>query len=387
MKNKIAIASAFLAASSFSMGEIVINEFLSFEGFVDMSYSHTDGELDGSHGNADIDETDNSFAIDQVEIDWLFDFDPVTAQIDIQYDGQNGSFRPDANDDVADDDDVFVEQAFVTYHFDGDFEGLAITGGRYASMLGFEAFEPTGLYQYSFAYDMQNPGFDGSAGDTVGDFSVIPNYAQGVKATYETGNSFYGISIQDEAFDYNQGRLGGDDDDISSWAVEVAAAYEFDGGITVFLGGAFEDGQGNTQYKGNAGDTYVVNGYVTYEMGAWLFAAELTYGESEASRFAIGSDDEEALQGLLMANYAYSDVASVTGRVSYVDNEDTSTGGKEQFEAIKYTLAHNYAFTDNLLLVTEVGFVDGTWDNVDDVATDDYDYTSLVGAVELLFSF
>jgi hypothetical protein len=46
MKNKIAIASAFVAASSFSMGEIVVNDFLSFEGFVDSSYSHTDAEAE-----------------------------------------------------------------------------------------------------------------------------------------------------------------------------------------------------------------------------------------------------------------------------------------------------------------------------------------------------
>ena len=108
MKNKIAIASAFLAATSFSMGEIVINDFLSFEGFVDMSYSHTDVEAD----DLDFDASDNSFNIDQVEIDWLFDFDPVTAQIDLQYENA-------AN---GDDDETEVEQAFVTYHMDGELE-------------------------------------------------------------------------------------------------------------------------------------------------------------------------------------------------------------------------------------------------------------------------
>ena len=389
MKNKIAIASAFLAASSFSMGEIVINDFLSFEGFVDMSYSHTDGELDGS-GTADINETDNSFAIDQVEIDWLFDFDPVTAQIDIQYDGSNDGFRAarDSEGNLIDPDDdadeVFVEQAFVTYHFEGEYEGTAVTAGRYASMLGFEAFEPTGLYQYSTAYDMQNPGFDDA---DFSNFSVIPNYSQGVKLTHETDNTFFGISVQDESFDYDADRLGGDDEDVSSWAVEVAGAYEFEDGITVFLGGAYEDGSGNTLYLGNAGDTYVINTYATYETGAWLFAGELNYGNSEGGRFALGAKEEEVLQGLLMANYAYSDVASVTGRFSYVDNEDTSSASNEQFEAVKFTLAHNYAFTDNLLLVTEVGYVDGTADNVGGDSDADYDYTSLVGAVELLFSF
>ena len=68
MKHKIAITSAFLAASSLTMAEIKINEFLSFEGFVDMSYSHSDTDFEGEGGS------DNSFGIDQVEIDWLFNF-------------------------------------------------------------------------------------------------------------------------------------------------------------------------------------------------------------------------------------------------------------------------------------------------------------------------
>ena len=65
MKNKITLISAFLAASSLATAEIVINDFLSFEGFVDMSYSHTDTDSDGSN---------NSYGLDQVEINWLFNF-------------------------------------------------------------------------------------------------------------------------------------------------------------------------------------------------------------------------------------------------------------------------------------------------------------------------
>ncbi|CAA6676621.1 MULTISPECIES: outer membrane beta-barrel protein [unclassified Lentimonas] len=355
MKNKIAIASAFLAASSFSMGEIVINDFLSFEGFVDMSYSHTDVDSDFLG-----DGSDNSFQIDQVEIDWLFDFDPVTAQIDLQYEG-------DRDDDYDfDDDDDLVEQAFVTYHFDGDFEGTAVTAGRYASMLGFEAFEPTGLYQYSTAY-ASNTGADGSA---------LPGYAQGVKVTYETDDSFYGLSVQDEAFDVDGDRLGGPKrDGDSSYAVELAAAHAFGDGFTGFIGGVYEDA--------DEGDTYLLNTYVTYETGVWFFAGEVNVGNTENPgawdlAFADESDDVDHLSGLLMANYAYSDVASVTGRFSYFEYD----GGviDQNLEFFKYTIAHNYAFTDNLLLVTEINYIDGDLDDLDD-------YEELVGAVELLFSF
>ena len=80
--------------------------------------------------------SENSFGIDQVEISWLFDFDAVTAQVDLEY--EEG------------DDGVEVEQAFVNYALGN---GDVVTAGRYASMLGFEAFEPTGLYQYSTAYN------------------------------------------------------------------------------------------------------------------------------------------------------------------------------------------------------------------------------------------
>ena len=41
-----------------------------------------------------------------------------------------------------------VEQAFVSYDLGN---GLLLPAGRYESMLGLEAKEPTGLYQYSTA--------------------------------------------------------------------------------------------------------------------------------------------------------------------------------------------------------------------------------------------
>ncbi|MGZ0656181.1 outer membrane beta-barrel protein [Coraliomargarita sp. W4R72] len=349
MKNKIAIASAFIAASSFSTAEIVVNDFLSFEGFVDMSYSQTDSELDS------LSESENSFAIDQVEIDWLFDFDVVTAQIDLNYEGGDAP------------DDNIVEQAFVTYHFDN---GSAITAGRYASMLGFESFEPTGLYQYSFAYDIQN------AIGGPSDVSILPGYAQGLKYTHESDTTFFGISVQDEAFENDGDRFGGDDD--SSFAVEVAGSITMDNGLTFFLGGAYEDA--------DLGDTYVINTYATFETGAWLFAAELNYGNSESGAFAIGSlfgnDDEDAFSALLMANFAYSDQASVTGRLTYIDN-DVNDASDLEIKGFKYTLAHGYAFTDNLFLVNEISYVDGEVDGFFGSA----DYESLAFATELIFSF
>ena len=372
MKNKIAIASAFLAAASFSTAEIVVNDFLSFEGFVDMSYSHGEASTDSAFGTKpEKDESENSYAIDQVEISWLFNFDTVTAQIDLAYEGSDNA-----------DTDTDVEQAFVTYHLD---DSSAITAGRFASMLGFEAFEPTGLYQSSFAYtggnalDQQLQKSDtGPDDESSSNYSVLPGYDQGVKYTYESGNTFYGISVVDGS--YNRGRLGGDtertngDDTDSGYGVEVAGAYSMDNGVSVFLGARYDDG--------DDADTTVYNAYVTYETGAWLFAAELAYGEEDAD---ADNADQDMLNAMLLANYAYSDVASVTGRLSYIDGEEEEdTNPDEDTEFLKYTLAHNYAFTDNLLLRTELSYLDGEFSQTG-TADDDFDETTLV--VEVLFSF
>jgi len=349
MKNKIAIASAFLAATSFSMGEIVVNDFLSFEGFVDSSYTHTDAEAGG------VKESDNSFQVDQVEISWLFNFDPVTAQVDIEYEGETFA-RQDADGalgDTVDQDTVIVEQAFVNYALGN---GDVVTVGRYASMLGFEAYEPTGLYQYSTAYDIV--GFD---------FDVNSEYVQGVKYTRTTDTTFFGISVQDQAFGTDADRLGGDDN--GSYGVEVAGSIDLGNGFTVFAGATFEEAD-------EASELY--NAYVTYETGAWFFAAELNIGEGEQP---AGADDIELTSGLLMANYAYSDVASVTARLSHVEVEI----GNNDLDVTKYTLAHNYALSDNLLLVTEISHADGDLDITDADVSVDGDATQV--AVELPFTF
>jgi hypothetical protein len=119
-------------------------------------------------------------------------------------------------------------------------------------------------------------------------------------------------------------------------------------------------------------DTTVLNGYVTYETGPWLFAAEMIQTEHDVEGVR---PDVEIDSFLLMANYTYSDQASVTARISNVDVDDF-------FDATKLTVAHLYAFTDNLALALEVSSVDYDYE---DNNTSDGD--TLEGAVELLFTF
>jgi len=391
MKKTIAITSALAAASSLATAEIKINEFLSFAGFVDASYSNTDAEF-GVNENGD-----NSFGIDQVEIDWMFNFGKVTAQVDLEY--EEGT------------DSTEVEQAFVNFDLGN---GLVVTTGRYESVLGLEAKEPTGLYQYSTAYDF---GAAGTVG--LGDQNINPQYGQGVKLTKTSGDNVYSLSIQDESFEEDADRLGGSGD--SSYSIEGGASIALSDELTWFIGGATEDA--------DAGDSYVINSHLTYASGAWTYGAEVSYGESDVigdsinsnivdtveavavADFGIDDNDtffiadqqsgnSETLQALIMANYAYSDCCSVTARISYHDSDRDVAGGLNaqisatpvaeipfeeslNIEVFKYTLAHNYAVTDNLAIITEVSYVDGEAS----VAGGTADIEALTGAVEVLFTF
>jgi hypothetical protein len=359
MKNKIAIATAFFAASCLSFAEIALTDSLSVEGFADMSYSRT--EDDRSAAN----QTENSHNIDQVEITFLLDFDVVTAQIDLQWEDETG---------------YSVDQAFTSY---SPSDGIVITVGRYDSMLGFEASEPTGLFQYSGAYSSDTETFIDN--DVTYSDIITPETNNGLKLSYETDTDFLAISLQDGAF-FGDGRLssGADSDasadlvaqltgsvtpELSAYAIEAAYAKDLCNGFNALLGVVSETtkvGNGANDFEI---DSTAINGFITFETGAWLFVGEYNTTTHDISTFG----ELEIDSFLVMANCSYSGQASITGRVSHVDANDI-------LEATKFTLAHNYAFTNNLMLVTEISAIDYDFAGGADGET-------LEVALELLFTF
>jgi hypothetical protein len=76
-------------------------------------------------------------------------------------------------------------------------------------MLGFEASEPTGLFQYSGAYSSDTETFIDN--DLIYSDIITPDTKNGVKVSYESDTDFFAISLQDGAF-LGDGRLGSDTD-------------------------------------------------------------------------------------------------------------------------------------------------------------------------------
>ena len=335
MYRKITIFNALTITSSFLNAEIVVNDYLSLEGFANMSYSHVEQEF----GAAEV--SDSSHGIDQVELDFIFEYGSFTGQIDLEC---KVTDRYESNN--------AVEQAFVSYH-KGD---SIFTAGLFASQLGFEAFEPTGLYQYSFAYLL----FDGVPPSALNNVNggVLPGYDQGVKYTTATATRYFGIALV-ESTDPSWANRS------DSYSIELAGSLFLDHGFSVFAGAR------RNNYEAPDSDETILNAYLTYQSGAFVFAAELVSSEQEVP---LGND-LETLQALLMVNYSYSDVASFSGRVSTVDRD---IGGISE-DFMKYTLAHGYALEENLFLVNELSLVNGQEGGED--------YESLTIAAELIFTF
>ena len=355
MKSKIAIATAFSLVSCISFAEIALTESLSVEGFADMSYSRTEDD------SATPDQSENSHSLDQVEVTFLLDFDGVDARIDLQWEDGTG---------------YSVDQAFTSY---SPSNGILITAGRYDSMLGFEASEPTGLFQYSGAYSSDRETFIDN--DVTYSDIITPETNNGLKVSYETDTDFLAISLQDGAF-FGDGRLSSDtsadlvaqltgslDPELSGYAVEAAYAKDLGNGFNALIGAVFETTEVRNAANDVGIDSTAINGFITYETGAWLFVGEYNMTTHDIS--TVGELEIDSF--LVMANCSFSYQASITGRVSYVDADDI-------LEATKFTLAHNYAFTNNLMLVAEISAIDYEFEGGADGET-------LEGALELLFTF
>jgi len=376
MKIKLATLSVFYAGYSFLWGDISVNDYLSFRGFVDASYTYLDQERTGPNFS-EINNTDDAFNIEEIEVTALFDFEHWSARIDVEYeDGDN---------------QIDLEQAYVDYSFERNLDGSKVTIGRYASMLGFEAFEPTGLYQYSNAYggilgESIGAAFSDVASDprVVGDadlsvfydsifFPIGERYSQGIRYTFENEDNFWGVSIQDSTLSYDN-RLRGDDDlndgsvDDEGYSFELAYSRTFIRIINIFLGGSYEVGEGVAAFSTPVGDTqtYTLNTYATCQLGAWLLAAEFNFSETQLDNFLnSGADAEvESVTGLLMANYAYNERASVTGRSSYteLDADGGSNGSSSDGDTLKYTVAHNLALYEKVFFITDFNYLNGAFD-------------------------
>jgi hypothetical protein len=315
MKTKLKLLSlaSMLAVSNMSAIEIgPTGSGVEMSGFIDLYYQSKDSAGSDSSG------------VGQVEIMFDYASGPVSASVDIDFGGNNAA--PDN-----------LEEAIVTYDFGN---GASVTVGKMLSYLGFEAYDPTNMYQYSYAYD----GPDATGQD------IYDGYATGASVDY--GTDMFSIGVWSSL--------------TNSPDLEYALAFTGVENLTVkaIIADYGKESITSTGYKGKS--TY----WASYQLGKLLLAAEVAEAEGAT---AAGTD----LEGmLLMANYGITDKVGLTLRYSEFES---TTGIAKDFDIEKITVSPSYVFNDNFSGLIEYS----TYDEGVATATKPTDFV----AVELIYTF
>ena len=309
MKNKIityTLGAAFIFASA--NAEIILTDDLSAYGYIDVAYSDSDGVDDNG------DKIDLSGGAAEFELG--FSFTPAdsmwSAVAEISYDN-------DASTDNAE-----FETVTITYAASDE---LSFTVGNILSYQGFETFDATGLYQFS--YQGRGPVYSAA-------------YANGGSADYVTD-------------DYALGAWIGETDGDAS--LEFLAAYTGIEGLTVKA--IYADDPG---YE-------TINVWASYDYNAFTFAVEYTDTDDMLDGDETGTGLEAAMA---LVYYSFGD-AGLTLRYSEVEYD----GGAVVEDYTKFTISPSYAFSDNVFGLIEVSLVD------DDGQADE----TTEFAAELIYSF
>jgi hypothetical protein len=295
----MALMFAGTAVSGTAMADgFQLSEKLSVTGFIDMSFLYVDDESAS--------ESTQDFGLDQFEIDFLYKFsDNFTAQVDLEYQ-DDGKLEANGDPEGSETD---IEQAFFTYGINDSF---SVKAGRFLSYSGWEAEEPTGLFQYS--------------GTGYGKY-FYGAYQQGVSGYYDGGGFDVALSIVNDL-----GNLQGDGTDNENIATELMLAINPIEGVTA------------KAFYMTEGDVDLINLWASYATGGLTLAAEYNTAEGSAGI------DSEADGYLLMANYA-AGMYGITLRYHAWEVENAAGTTVEEMNGI--TISPSISVNDNLLLVFE----------------------------------
>jgi hypothetical protein len=295
------VAASLLALCSVASADIQVNENFSVGGYAAGSYRYFD------EAKAD------KFDLDAAKINFITDFKPVSAVASIYYTGGTPG------------DDLTLLDAYVNYDL-GD--GLVITGGKFLSYLGYEAFDIPAMSQITYAN-----------GDFLG---AIPGYHSGVKIGYTSGAWSSGIALLDSVY----GGLKGDGELRGNAGLEAFVSYTGIEKLTLFLGAAHQSeglSEDGIPVDGAQEDATVINFWASYSLTDKVTIAG-EYSQKD-SYFTDGYN------WLVFASVATSDKVTLVGRIS---GEEIDNGPS----FLRYTFAPSFTLTENLSIRTEVTFTD-----------------------------
>ena len=314
-KHQATAAVLSLAASLTAFADIKVNDNLSISGYAAASYEYQ--KTEGSKATDSVfDGTKSTPSADAVKTNFNFTYKPVTGTVSLYY-------IPNLPKN-----ELSVLDAFVTYDAGG---GFSVTGGKFLSYLGYEAFDTVNMTQITYGLV------------TIGTLGSIPAYHSGVRLDYGDKNVSYGLAVVDSVFSPN-GFAKGDGELSHNAGFEAFVKYTAIPDVTLF---------GSVAYDGKGG-------FQTNQVTVLDFWAEykLTKEATVAAEYCFkdGGDFSKGSTWLAYLNYAFTPKVSTVFRLSGESlSGKTKTVGSD---ALQYTVGPSIALTPNLSVRAEFSYWD-----------------------------
>mgnify|MGYP002620166733 FL=1 len=284
---------------------------VNISGFVDGSVSTTFYVGDGA-GDPD----PVVFGLDQAEIDFDIQVtDRLRIRTDINFFPMQG---------IAFDDSL-IEQAYFEYYRNADQTGMFTIFGKMNAPIGSELLDPVDMYQFSYSplFDYATPAnLTGLfLGSTNGALTTMGWVSNDWDLPAQPGN----ISVG--------GRVN----------------YDFDNGGNVglaLMGSSLTSDI--SQFMADVDFSYFV--------GDWTLFAQVNFATLLGDTLA--GDDTISIGAMLKANYAFSDIASLTLRTTYLNRYQnlilSDAYGFSSYHGVEATVAGMIALSDNLSTTIEL---------------------------------
>jgi hypothetical protein len=297
-------AAALLAFAANSFADVKLNDNFSVGGYVVGSYQNTKTE-----GTPAVDH----FDIDAVKTAFTASFKPVTGVVSLYYPGAGG-------------DDVTILDAYATYDAGG---GYSVTGGKFLSYLGYEAFDPVNMTQITYG------------APTLGSMFSIPAYHSGVRLDYSDAANSFGFALLDSVYS-PYSIFKGDGELQHNGGFEGFYKYTGTKDLTLWAGFAYDT-------KGG----FQPHSVLTLDFWAqYAISSELTVAAEYAN--TDGGPGKKGDSWLLYLGYAPKGPVSWVFRLSG-DNPDKTVPASDY---IQYTISPTYKLTDNLSVRAEYSYYD-----------------------------
>ncbi len=312
MKSRLQLAglSAALVTTA-AQAEVKINDNLAVSGYAVAALTLTDpdsGDTSGSQFNS------GKGNYDAVKFAVTGNYNDLSGKVSVFY------FPVDESDG---EDTAGILDAYATYTAGS----VSITGGKFLSYLGYEAFDPINMTTITYG-NSWNP---------------IPAYHTGGKIDFAGEGFAVGASVTDQLYTAPEEFIGGDGDFSNGLGYEFIASFTGIEKLTVFTGVGFE-------VLDDAEDQFVFDIWASYAVSDSLtIAGEYSYADN-----AFGSSIVTDYWALF-ATYTASETVSVTGRVSAVLNDEAGS---------QFTIAPTYTLTENFSLRGELTYSDSDQSSV-----------------------